>query len=53
MNRDTIVTRIHELMEWQMKARDLVNYNDFVKGYNTAVSFELEFLRKILSEFKA
>jgi hypothetical protein len=53
MNRDFIISRINELKEWQFKAQDLVNYNDFVKGYNTAVTFEIEFLMKLLAEIKS
>ena len=52
MNKDTIISRINELREWQFKAQDLVNYNYFVKGYNTAVTFEIEFLMKLLAEIK-
>lgn len=52
MNKDTFINRINELREWRFKAQDLVNYNDFIKGYDTAVTFELEFLMKLLAENK-
>jgi len=52
MNRDTIIQRVNELREWKVKASDLVNYNDYIKGYNEAVNFEIEFLLKILAELK-
>jgi len=52
MNRDTIIERVNELREWKVKAIDLVNYNDYIKGYNEAVNFEIEFLLKILAQLK-
>jgi len=52
MNRDNIISRINELKEWQFLSQDLIKYDDFVKGYNTAVTFEIEFLMKLLAELK-
>lgn len=50
MNKDVIINRINALKEWKFKAQDLVKYNDYIKGFDEAVTMEIEFLLNLLSE---